>query len=358
MSVAGRRGGRFVRRLAHRLHPSAGARVGRSGRPSSSPGTRTARTRSTTSPVCGRTSRSSTATACYGDDPAIVAGIGRGPDGPCVVIGHQKGRDTNERTYRNFGMPGPEGYRKAMRVMALADKFDIPVVTLIDTPGAFPGAGAEERGQGGAIARSMQTMLRLRVPSVAVVIGEGSSGGALALGVTDRVMMLENSTYSVISPEGGAAILWRDAARARDAALAFQPTAANCYRWGIADVVVPEPAGGAHRDHDEAARLLGGYIARALRELQATAARATASASAGTATAASAPTARWRPAIPPRSRRAVRRSPRATGRARPGRARPRRGARAVLAGHEALHPESRARSRAPVRRRRRAAMAR
>jgi acetyl-CoA carboxylase carboxyl transferase subunit alpha len=205
----------------------------------------------------------------YGDDPAIVAGIGRGEAGPVVVIGQQKGRDTSERTYRNFGMPGPEGYRKAMRVMALADKFDIPVITLIDTPGAFPGAGGEERGQGGAIARSMQTMLRLRVPTVAVVIGEGSSGGALALGVADRVMMLENSTYSVISPEGGAAILWRDAGKARQAAAAFQPTAANCYRWGIADAVVPEPAGGAHRDHDEAARLLGGYIARALRDLRA-----------------------------------------------------------------------------------------
>jgi acetyl-CoA carboxylase carboxyl transferase subunit alpha len=185
-----------------------------------------------------------------------------------VVIGHQKGRDTNDRTFRNFGMPGPEGYRKSMRVMALADKLNIPVITLIDTPGAFPGASAEERGQGGAIARSMQTMLRLRVPSIAVVIGEGSSGGALALGVADRVMMLENSTYSVISPEGGAAILWRDAARARDAATAFQPTAANCYRWGIADVVVPEPAGGAHRDHDEAARLLGGYLSRSLKDLQ------------------------------------------------------------------------------------------
>jgi acetyl-CoA carboxylase carboxyl transferase subunit alpha len=269
VSVAGRRGGRFVRRLAHRLHPSA--------EPESAiwETIQLARHQDRPYPL-DYISRlwpdfeELHGDRLFSDDPAIVAGIGRGPDGPCVVIGHQKGRDTNERTYRNFGMPGPEGYRKAMRVMALADKFDIPVVTLIDTPGAFPGAGAEERGQGGAIARSMQTMLRLRVPSVAVVIGEGSSGGALALGVTDRVMMLENSTYSVISPEGGAAILWRDAARARDAALAFQPTAANCYRWGIADVVVPEPSGGAHRDHDEAARLLGGYISRALKELQAT----------------------------------------------------------------------------------------
>ncbi len=268
MSVAARRGGRFVRRLAHRL----------GGSPETSSAIwetiQLARHQDRPYPLDYITRlfpdfEELRGDRLYGDDPAIVAGIGRGEDGPMVVIGHQKGRDTAERTYRNFGMPGPEGYRKGMRVMALAEKLDLPVVTLIDTPGAFPGSGAEERGQGGAIARSMQTMLRLRVPSVAVVIGEGSSGGALALGVTDRVMMLENSTYSVISPEGGAAILWRDAARARDAATAFQPTAENCYRWGIADVVVPEPDGGAHRDHDEAARLLGGYISRAMRELQA-----------------------------------------------------------------------------------------
>jgi len=268
MSVAARRGGRFVRRLAHRLggSPETGSAIWETiqlarhqDRPY--PLDYIARLFPDFEELHGD--------RLYGDDPAIVAGIGRGADGPMVVIGHQKGRDTAERTYRNFGMPGPEGYRKAMRVMALAEKMDLPVITLIDTPGAFPGSGAEERGQGGAIARSMQTMLRLRVPSIAVVIGEGSSGGALALGVTDRVMMLENSTYSVISPEGGAAILWRDAAKAKDAATAFQPTAANCYRWGIADVVVPEPAGGAHRDHDEAARLLGGYLSRAVRELQA-----------------------------------------------------------------------------------------
>ncbi|MBJ7456380.1 MAG: acetyl-CoA carboxylase carboxyltransferase subunit alpha [Thermoleophilia bacterium] len=268
MSVAARRGGQFVRRLAHRLggSPETGSAIWET--------IQLARHQDRPYPL-DYISRlfpdfeELHGDRLYGDDPAIVAGIGRGADGPMVVIGHQKGRDTAERTYRNFGMPGPEGYRKAMRVMALAEKMDLPVITLIDTPGAFPGSGAEERGQGGAIARSMQTMLRLRVPSIAVVIGEGSSGGALALGVTDRVMMLENSTYSVISPEGGAAILWRDAAKAKDAATAFQPTAANCYRWGIADVVVPEPAGGAHRDHDEAARLLGGYISRAMRELQA-----------------------------------------------------------------------------------------
>jgi acetyl-CoA carboxylase carboxyl transferase subunit alpha len=203
----------------------------------------------------------------YGDDPAMVAGIGRYRDRPVVVIGQQKGRDTAERTARNFGMAGPDGYRKAMRVMALAEKLDIPVITLIDTPGAAPGADAEQRGQGGAIARSIQAMARLRVPSVAVVIGEGSSGGALALGVADRVLMLEHATYSVISPEGAAAILWRDAGKARLAASAFRPTAANCYRWGVVDAVVPEPRGGADRDHDEAARLLDGYLARALRDL-------------------------------------------------------------------------------------------
>jgi acetyl-CoA carboxylase carboxyl transferase subunit alpha len=262
-----RRSGRFVRRLAHRLTgaPEAGSAIWET--------VQLARHQDRPYPLDYVERLFSDweelhGDRLYGDDPALVAGIARGADGPVAVIGQQKGRDTTERTYRNFGMPSPEGYRKAMRVMALADKLDLPLVTLIDTPGAFPGAGAEERGQGGAIARSMQTMLRLRVPSVAVVIGEGSSGGALALGVADRVMMLENATYSVISPEGGAAILWRDAAKAQSAAAAFQPTAANCYRWGIADVVVPEPPGGAHTDHDEAARLLGTYLARAFRELR------------------------------------------------------------------------------------------
>jgi len=205
----------------------------------------------------------------FGDDPAIVAGLGRYHDQPIAIVGQQKGRDTTERTYRNFGMPGPEGYRKAMRLMELAERLEMPVVTLIDTPGAAPGAGAEQRGQGGAIARSIRTMGRLRVPSVAVVIGEGSSGGALALGVADRVLMLEHATYSVISPEGAAAILWRDAGKARLAAAAFRPTAATCYRFGVVDAVVPEPRGGAHRDPDEAARLLDGYLSRALRELRA-----------------------------------------------------------------------------------------
>ena len=193
MSVAARRGGRFVRRLAHRLtgQPETSAAIWET--------IGLARHQDRPYPLdyIGRLwpeFEELHGDRLYGDDPAIVAGIGRGVGGPVAVIGHQKGRDTAERTYRNFGMPGPEGYRKGMRVMALAEKLDLPLITLIDTPGAFPGSGAEERGQGGAIARSMQTTLRLRVPVIAVVIGEGSSGGALALGVADRVMMLENSS--------------------------------------------------------------------------------------------------------------------------------------------------------------------
>ncbi len=267
MSVSARRGGRFVRRIATRLHGGSddGGAIWETiqlARHQDRPYTLDYIPRLFTDFEELRGDR------YFRDDPSIVAGIARGPDGPVVVVGQQKGRDTAERTHRNFGMPSPEGYRKAMRAFDLAEKLDLPVVTLIDTPGAFPGADAENRGQGGAIARSMQTMLRLRVPVVAVVIGEGSSGGALALGVADRVLMLENATYAVISPEGAASILWRDAARARDAAHAFQPTAANCYRWGIADVVVPEPDGGAHVDHDAAARLLGSYLQRIFRDLR------------------------------------------------------------------------------------------
>ncbi len=268
MSVAARRGGRFVRRLAHRL----------TGTPETSSAIwdtiQLARHQDRPYPLdyiarLWPEFEELHGDRLYGDDPAIVAGIGRGADGPVAIIGHQKGRDTAERTYRNFGMPGPEGYRKAMRVMAIADKLDMPVITLIDTPGAFPGAGAEERGQGGAIARSMQAMLRLRVPVIAVVIGEGSSGGALALGIADRVIMLENSTYSVISPEGGAAILWRDAGKSRQAAAAFQPTAANCYRWGIADAVVPEPPGAPTAITTRRPGSWRAYLARALRDLRA-----------------------------------------------------------------------------------------
>lgn len=269
MSVAARRGGQFVRRVATRFHGHGDAVADTAiwdtvqlARHQDRPYTLDYIPRLFGDFEELRGDR------YFRDDPSIVAGIARGQDGPYAVVGQQKGRDTAERTRRNFGMPSPEGYRKAMRVFDLAEKLDLPVVTLIDTPGAFPGADAENRGQGGAIARSMQAMLRLRVPVVAVVIGEGSSGGALALGVADRVLMLENATYSVISPEGAASILWRDAARARDAANAFQPTAANCYRWGITDVVVPEPPGGAHTDHDEAARILGTYLARTFRELR------------------------------------------------------------------------------------------
>ena len=205
----------------------------------------------------------------FGDDPAMVAGFGRFNGRPVAIVGQQKGRDTNERTYRNFGMASPEGYRKSMRVMEIANRLGIAVITLIDTPGAFPGASAEERGQGGAISRSMQLMWRLEVPVIAVVIGEGSSGGALGLGIADKVLMLENSTYSVISPEGASAILWRDASQAKQAAQAFKPTAANCYRWGVADAVIPEPAGGAHTDYDQAAEILGQYLERTLAELEA-----------------------------------------------------------------------------------------
>ncbi len=203
----------------------------------------------------------------FGDDPAMVAGFGRFHDRPVAFVGQQKGRDTNERTYRNFGMANPEGYRKSMRVMEIANRLGMPVVTFIDTPGAFPGASAEERGQGGAISRSMQLMWRLDVPVVAIVIGEGSSGGALGLGIADRVLMLENSTYSVISPEGASAILWRDASQAKAAAQAFKPTAANCYRWGVADAVIPEPPGGAHTDADQAAQIVDQYLERTLADL-------------------------------------------------------------------------------------------
>jgi acetyl-CoA carboxylase carboxyl transferase subunit alpha len=195
------------------------------------------------------------------DDPAIVAGLGRFRGRTVALVGHQKGRDLNERAYRNFGMARPEGYVKAMRVFELADRLGFPVITLIDTPGAYAGLAAEERGQAGAIARSMLTLTRLRVPVIAAVIGEGSSGGALAIGVADRVLMLEHAVYAVISPEGCAAILWKDARQARKAAAAFKPTARFCHELGVVDAVVPEPSGGAHRDHDRAARLLGDAIA-------------------------------------------------------------------------------------------------
>jgi acetyl-CoA carboxylase carboxyl transferase subunit alpha len=182
-------------------------------------------------------------------------------------VGQQKGRDIHERTKRQFGMPYPEGYTKAMRVMELAERHGLPVVSLVDTPGAYPGVSAEQHGQGGAIAESQALMARLTVPTVACVIGEGGSGGAIAIALADRVLMQENAIYSVISPEGCAAILWRDAGEAKKAAGAFKPDAAHCLELGVVDAVVPEPPGGAHADYDAAARLLGESLRESLEEL-------------------------------------------------------------------------------------------
>src|ERR671922_2207874 len=190
------------------------------------------------------------------DDPAIVAGLARFDGATVVLVGHQKGRDIRERSHRNFGMTYPEGYRKAMRVMELADRHRFPVITLVDTPGAYPGVTAEQHGQGGWIARCQLAMVRLGVPSVTCVIGEGGSGGAVAIAAADRVLMQENAIYSVISPEGCAAILWRDASQARKAAEAFKPDAAHCLELGVIDAIAPKPAGGAHADPEAAARLL------------------------------------------------------------------------------------------------------
>ena len=192
----------------------------------------------------------------YGDDPAIVGGLAHFEGLGVVVIGHQKGRDTREKIARNFGMPHPEGYRKALRLMQLAEKFGKPVLALIDTPGAYPGVGAEERGQAEAIARNLREMAALRTPIVAVVTGEGGSGGALAIGMGNRVLMLEYAIYSVISPEGCAAILWGDAAKAPEAAESMRITAPDLLRLGVIDAIVPEPLGGAHRDWDGAAASL------------------------------------------------------------------------------------------------------
>ncbi len=198
----------------------------------------------------------------YGDDAAIVGGLARFEGRGVVVIGHQKGRDTREKIARNFGMPHPEGYRKALRLMHLAQKFGKPIVTFIDTPGAYPGLGAEERGQAEAIARNLREMAGLRVPILSVVTGEGGSGGALAIGMGNRVLMLEYAIYSVISPEGCAAILWGDAAKAPDAAESMRITAPDLLRLGVIDGIVPEPVGGAHRDWEGAA----GNLREALRE--------------------------------------------------------------------------------------------
>jgi acetyl-CoA carboxylase carboxyl transferase subunit alpha len=197
------------------------------------------------------------------DDAAMVTGLGKLDERTVALIGQQKGRDAQERVKRQFGMPYPEGYNKAMRVMELAELHGFPLVSLVDTPGAYPGVAAEQHGQGGAIAESQAVMSRLTVPTVACVIGEGGSGGAVAIALADRVLMQENAIYSVISPEGCAAILWRDGGEKKKAAAAFKPDAAHCLELGVIDGIVPEPPGGAHSDHDEAARLLG----EALREL-------------------------------------------------------------------------------------------
>ena len=202
------------------------------------------------------------------DDHALVIGLGRFEGRTVALVGNQKGRDIKERTDRNFGMAYPEGYRKAMRLMELADLHKFPLVSLIDIPGAYPGVAAEQHGQGGAIARSQALMSRLQVPIVCCVIGEGGSGGAIATAVADRVLMQEHAIYTVISPEGCAAILWRDAAEAKKAAAAFKPDAVHCLELGVIDGIVPEPEGGAHTDADEAARLLGESLRESLEELE------------------------------------------------------------------------------------------
>lgn len=202
----------------------------------------------------------------YADDPAIVCGLARFHGLPVIVIGHQKGRDTKQRSYRNFGMPKPEGYRKALRAMKLAEKFGRPIFTLIDTPGAYPGIDAEERGQAEAIAFNLREMAKLKVPVIVTVIGEGGSGGALAIGVGDQVMMLENSVYSVISPEGCAAILWKDSGQAERAAEGLRLTAQELFAEKIVDLIISEPPGGAHTDYDQAARLLDSALSGRLAE--------------------------------------------------------------------------------------------
>ena len=203
----------------------------------------------------------------FGDDPAIVAGLARFEDRPVAVVAEQKGRDTKQKLLRNFGMPKPEGYRKALRIMQLAAKFHRPVITLLDTPGAYPGIDAEERGQAEAIARNLREMSRLDVPIISVCIGEGGSGGALALGVGNIVLMLENAVYSVISPESCAAIIYRDSGKAEQAAAALRLTAEDLLSYGLIDAIVPEPQGGAQENPDTAAENLRGFLRRYLDEL-------------------------------------------------------------------------------------------
>ncbi|MFQ5660829.1 MAG: acetyl-CoA carboxylase carboxyltransferase subunit alpha [Gammaproteobacteria bacterium] len=204
----------------------------------------------------------------FADDPAIVTGLARLDSIPVAVIGHQKGRDIKERIYRNYGMPKPEGYRKAMRIMLLAERFELPVLTFIDTPGAYPGIGAEERCQSEAIARNLLVMSELKTPVIAVVIGEGGSGGALAIGVADRVFMLEYSTYAVISPEGCASILWKSADKAEEAAVAMGITSQRLKEIGVVDAIIQEPLGGAHRDYDAVAQSVKTVVKEELLALQ------------------------------------------------------------------------------------------
>jgi acetyl-CoA carboxylase carboxyl transferase subunit alpha len=202
----------------------------------------------------------------FAEDPAIVCGLARFHGLPVVVVGHQKGRDTKQRSYRNFGMPKPEGYRKALRVMKLGEKFGRPIFTFIDTPGAYPGIDAEERGQAEAIAYNLREMAKIKVPIIVTVIGEGGSGGALAIGVGDQVLMLENSIYSVISPEGCAAILWKDSSKADRAAEGLRLTAQHLQEAGLIDKIIPEPEGGAHNDYDQTARYLDSALSERLAE--------------------------------------------------------------------------------------------
>ncbi|HZO01661.1 MAG TPA: acetyl-CoA carboxylase carboxyltransferase subunit alpha [Burkholderiales bacterium] len=204
----------------------------------------------------------------FADDPSIVGGLARFNGAACMVIGHQKGRDTKEKIARNFGMPKPEGYRKALRLMKLAEKFGLPVFTFVDTPGAYPGIDAEERGQSEAIGRNLFEMARLRAPIIVTIVGEGGSGGALAIAVGDVILMLQYATYSVISPEGCASILWRSAEMAPDAADALGITASRLKTLGLIDKIVPEPLGGAHRDPQAAAQALKKALAEALKQLQ------------------------------------------------------------------------------------------
>jgi acetyl-CoA carboxylase carboxyl transferase subunit alpha len=203
----------------------------------------------------------------FGDDAAIVGGMANLDGRQVMVIGHQKGRDSKQRIIRNFGMPHPEGYRKALRLMQFAEKFKRPVITLVDTPGAYPGIGAEERGQSEAIAFNLREMTRLQIPTVTIVIGEGGSGGALALAVTDRVLMMQYAIYSVISPEGCASILWKDAGKAEEAAHNLHLTATDLKNLGLIDEIIPEPLGAAHADFDEAAELVKQSMIRNLDEI-------------------------------------------------------------------------------------------